>query len=78
MRSWLIAAMSVLAIAVMTPGGASAAPAGGQTAIDRATVGSPTLEDVRYRVHCHHARVWRDTPYGRRLVRVRRCHRVYY
>jgi hypothetical protein len=62
----------------MAPGVARAAPAIGDSTTDRATTGTSSIEDVRYVVRCHFVRVWRNTPYGRRPVRVRRCHRVYY
>jgi hypothetical protein len=78
MRSWLMAALAALGIAVVAPAQLSAAPAIGQSTIDRATTGISSIENVRYVVRCHHVRVWRNTPYGRQPVRVRRCHRVYY
>jgi hypothetical protein len=77
MRSWLIAALLALAIGMVAPVEVSAAPAAGQTTIDRATAGASPLQDVRYVVRCHHVRVWRDTSRGRRPVLVRRCHRVW-
>jgi len=78
MRSWLVAALAALGIAVVAPAELSAAPAIGHSTIDRATTATSSIEDVRYVVRCHHVRVWRNTPYGRQPVRVRRCHRVYY
>ncbi len=78
MRSSFMAALAALGIAIVAPAELSAAPAIGHSTIDRATAGYSSIEDVRYAVRCHHVRVWRDTPYGRQPVRVRRCHRVYY
>jgi hypothetical protein len=77
MRSWSLAALFALAIGMVAPVEVSAAPAAGQTTIERATAGASPIQDVRYVVRCHHVRVWRDTPRGRRPVSVRRCHRVW-
>ena len=73
MRSWFLAAAGALAIAMAAPGLAEAAPAGGQTAIDRATAGAPSIQDVRYVARCHRVRVWRHHP----RVWGRRCHSVW-
>jgi len=77
MRSWLIAALGALAIAMAAPMGANAAPAGGQSAIDRAPAAAPSIQDIHYVVRCHRVRVRRDTPEGPRRMWVRRCHRVW-
>jgi hypothetical protein len=73
MRSWFLAAVGALAIALAAPGLAEAAPAGGHTAIDRATAAAPSIQDVRYVTRCHRVRVWRH----HHRVWVRRCHRVW-
>lgn len=73
MRSWVIAALGVLAVGLLAPSAATAAPAGGQTAIDRATTESPLVQDVRYVTRCHRVHVWRN----HHRVWVRRCHRVW-
>lgn len=72
MRSWVLAAVGALVIAIAATVGAEAAPAGGQTAIDRATAGTTSIQDVRYVVRCHRVRAWRN----HHRVWVRRCHRV--
>jgi hypothetical protein len=76
MRGGFLAALGALAIAMAAPVGANAAPAGGQSAIDRTTAGASYLEEARYVVRCHRVRVRRDTPEGPQRVWVRRCHRV--
>ncbi len=78
MRSWIIAAVAISVVGMVAPSAVSAAPAAGQTAIDRSAAGASSLEDVRYVVRCRRVRLWRNTPHGRRLVVVRRCHRHYY
>ncbi len=77
MRSWIIVGFAALSIGMMAPVGAGAAPATGQTALDRTAAESAPVQDVRYVTRCHRVRVWRDTRYGRRPVLVRRCHRVW-
>ena len=77
MRSWFMAALAALGIAIVAAAELSAAPIIGHSTIDRATTGTSSMEDVRYVVRCHRVRVWRDTPYGRQPARVRRCHRVW-
>jgi hypothetical protein len=77
MRGGFLAALGALAIAMAAPVGANAAPAGGQSAIDRITAGASYLEEAHYVVRCHRVRVRRDTPEGPRRMWVRRCHRVW-
>ena len=79
MRSWIIAAGAILAVGMVAPSAASAAPGTGQTAIDRSVMRASPVEDVRYVVRCRNVRVLRHDRYGRRRwVVVRRCHRHYY
>ncbi len=78
MRSWISAAVAISAVGMVAPSAVRAAPATGQTAIERSAAGASSIEDIRYVVRCHRVRVWRNTPHGRRLVVVRRCHRHYY
>lgn len=73
MRSWLMAAMAALAIAMMVPADVQAVPAGDQTGVRSATGLSPSVQEARYVVRCHNVRVWRHG----RPVWVRRCHRVW-
>jgi hypothetical protein len=77
MRSWIIAALATLALGMMAPSDATAAPATGQTTLDRTVAANSAVQDVRYVTRCHPAQVWRNTYRGRRLVTVRRCHRVW-
>ncbi|HXP76946.1 MAG TPA: hypothetical protein VN823_22620 [Stellaceae bacterium] len=77
MRNWIIAALAAFLVCTAAPWAANAAPATGQTTIDRAEAGASPIQDVRYAVRCHNVRVWRHTHHGRRSVVVRRCHRVW-
>jgi hypothetical protein len=72
MRRLMIAIVIGLALGLVVPPALRAAPA-----IGLGAAASAPVEDVVYVSRCHRAHIWRDTPRGRRLVTVRRCHRAW-
>ncbi len=62
MRSWISAAVAISAVGMVAPSAVRAAPATGQTAIERSAAGASSIEDIRYVVRCHRVRVWRNSP----------------
>jgi hypothetical protein len=77
MRSLIIGVFAALSIGMVAPSAADAAPATGQTALDRSATAASPVQEIRYVTRCHPVQVWRNTYHGRRLVTVRRCHRVW-
>jgi aryl-alcohol dehydrogenase-like predicted oxidoreductase len=75
MKKSIIAALGALAVGFLMQQGAVAAPLAGA---ERAEASRSMVEQVRSVRSCHTTRVWRETRHhGRRLVRVRSCHRVH-
>ena len=77
MRSSILATFAALSLLIVSASTGEAVPAAGSSAIAPTSSAGNPAQEVRYVPRCHVVQVWRKTRHGRRLVSVRRCHRVW-